>query len=78
MADKRSANICSNDTADHLPANSTSPRYSANREFNQWWEHWMSKVAHNRLTAKGTRMTNAPHKHSYLSELDDTIEEDAA
>lgn len=78
MAEKESANIRSNDTANHLPANSTSSRHSANREFNQWWEHWMSKVPHNRLSAKGTRTTNAPHKFSYLSELDDTIEEDAA
>ena len=78
MAEKRSANIRSNDPADCFPANSTIPRYSANKDFNQWWEHWMSKIPHNRLSGKGTRTTNTADKFSNLSELEDTIEEDAA
>ncbi len=79
MSGKRSANVHSNDAADSPPTNSPKFGYSANREFNQWWEHWMSKIPHNRLRAKGTLTKNAPDKFRYPSGLDDSIrEKDAA
>jgi hypothetical protein len=77
MSEKKS--FRSNDTANPRSTNRTSSGHNANKEFNQWWEHWMSKVPHNRLSAKNTVTKNAPNKFEYLSELDETIKEkDAA
>jgi len=79
MSEKRSVNIRSRDTANPSTTNVPASGYGGNKEFNQWWEHWMSKVAHNRLSAKSTMTKIAMDEASYPSELDETIQEkDAA
>jgi len=78
MSEKRIANVQSDDTVDPSPTDSPISSYSAKREFNQWWEHWMSKVPHNRMSAKATLTKNVPDEFSPLSELDETITEKEA
>jgi flagellar hook-basal body complex protein FliE len=79
MSEKRSVNIRSRDTANPAKTNVPASGYAGNKEFNQWWEHWMSKVPNSRLSAKGTLTTSALDEASYLSELTDAMQEkDAA
>jgi hypothetical protein len=77
MSEKGSPNV--QPRAGRLPTNSSTARYKGNKEFNQWWEHWMSKVPNSRLSAKSTLTKNTTGKASYPSELDETMKrKDAA
>ena len=78
MSEKRSANVQPKDAANH--ANSSTSRYEGNREFNRWWQYWMSKVPQSRLNTQSKPTTIALNKAAtYSNELDDTIDEkDAA
>ena len=79
MSEKQSGNVRSRDTANHPSTNSPTSWYGGNKEFNQWWEHWMSKVPNSRFSAKSTLTKSALDKASYQSDLDeDMIEKDAA
>ena len=79
MSEKRTANIRSRNTASPHTTNVSTSGYAGNKEFNQWWEHWMSKVPNSRLRAKSTMTNSALDEASYLSELDDAMrEKDAA
>jgi hypothetical protein len=78
MSEKRSANMRSRNTANSRTTNVPTSGYGGNKEFNQWWEHWMSKVSNSRFT-KSTPTTSALEEVSYLSELDEAMQEkDAA
>ena len=77
MQKKGSANVQPNRTANHVRTDSPIVTYGANREFNRWWEHWMSKVPHTRLHAQSppkSGMTPASHSH----EVDEIDEKNAA
>ena len=50
MSEKGSANVKTRDTESHPPTNSSTYGYGGNKEFDQWWEHWMSKVPSGRST----------------------------
>ena len=79
MSEKRNVNIRSRDTAKHSPANAPASGSGGNKEFNQWWEHWMSKVPNSRLSAKSALTKSALDEASYQSELDETMQQkDAA
>ena len=79
MSGKRSTNIQPSDTANHLRTSSPTSSYAGNKEFNQWWEHWMSKVSNSRLNAKSTLTKSALDEASYPSEIDEAMQEkDAA
>lgn len=74
MSEKRSANMQSRDTANAATTNVPASGYGGNKEFNQWWEHWMSKVPNSRLGAKSTMTKSALDEARYTSELDETIQ----
>jgi hypothetical protein len=77
MSEKSNTKVQLKHTTNHLPANSPGLRYGGNKEFNQWWEHWMSKVRNSRLPAKSTLMT--PNETTYPIELAENMQEkDAA
>ena len=79
MSGKRSTNIRPGDTANHLRTNSPTSSSAGNKEFNQWWEHWMSKVSNGPLRAKSTLTKSALDEASYPSEIDEAMQEkDAA
>ena len=79
MSGKRSTNMQPSDTANHLRTNSPTSSYAGNKEFNQWWEHWMSKVSNSRLNAKSALPKSALDEATYRSELDQTMrQKDAA
>ncbi len=79
MSGKRSTNIRPGDTANHLRTNSPTSSSAGNKEFNQWWEHWMSKVSNSRLNAKSALPKSALDEATYRSELDQTMrQKDAA
>ena len=73
MQEKESANIQSRDTGNDSQTNSITTRHGANKEFNQWWEHWMSKVPKNRLSANKTLAKDTPDDASYRSEFDEPV-----
>jgi hypothetical protein len=75
MSQKGSTNAQAN-TASHPPTNSPTSKYAGNKEFNQWWEHWMSKIPNSPLSAG---MVRTPNNASYPTELDETMrKKDAA
>jgi hypothetical protein len=77
MSDKRDTKAEPRHTANYLSANSPGLKYGGNKEFNQWWEHWMSKVRDSRSPAKGTLMIS--NRTTYPIESDETMQEkDAA
>ena len=77
MSEKGSADVHAIDTETHPPTNSSSYGYGGNKEFNQWWDHWMSKVANCRSSAK-SKLTK-PDKARFESELDKAMQQkDAA
>ena len=73
MPEKGSANIKSRDTANNPQTRSITTRYGANKEFNQWWEHWMSKVPNARLSGNKTLAKDTPDDAGYPSELDGPV-----
>ena len=79
MSEKIRTNIQPSDTANHLRTNSPTSSYAGNKEFNQWWEHWMSKVSNSPLRTESTLTKSALDEASYPSEIDEAMQEkDAA
>jgi hypothetical protein len=76
MSEKGSANVQPRNAASHT--NLSTPRYGGNKEFNRWWDYWMSKVPDSRVSAQ-SKQRIAVNKTTYSNELDDAIDEkDAA
>jgi hypothetical protein len=75
MSEKGSGNVRSRDTSNHLPTNLSTSRSGGNKEFNQWWEHWMSKVPRSRLSARSMPAKNLQSKAGYPSERDEAAKE---
>lgn len=78
MSEKQGGNVWPETTCSRSLTNSSTSWYEENKVFNQWWEHWMSKVNNRPLSAKGKTATNAGSRFSYSPKPDDVTKEKKA